>query len=114
MSAATMTLLTALTVVAILVLVAVLVVGLVVIDGTLERIGGGSSGYLGANMDDTLSLLSKARWGVRAIETQTSAIGPQVTRLNEGLSAIDGGLAEIEGGVGAIVEAVKRQKGGAG
>lgn len=109
-----MTLLTVLTIVLVLVLVAVLVVGLVKIDETLERIGGGSRGYMGENMGDYLSLLSKARWGVRAIETQTSAIAPQVTRLNEGLTAIDGGLADIRDGVGALVEAVKRQKGGAG
>lgn len=95
-----MILLTVLTIVLVLLLVAVLVVGLVKIDKTLERIGGGSRGYMGENMGDYLSLLSKARWGVRAIETQTSSIEPEVTRLNEGLIAIDGGLAEIRDGVG--------------
>ncbi|MDX1623042.1 MAG: hypothetical protein R3199_03585 [Gemmatimonadota bacterium] len=109
-----MILLTVLTIVLVLLLVAVLVVGLVKIDGTLERIGGGSIGYMGANMDDHLSLLAEARWGVRAIETQTSAIAPEVTRLNEGLGAIDAGLAEIEEGVGSLVAAVKEQRGGAG
>lgn len=109
-----MILLTVLTIALILVLVAVLVVGLVKIDGTLERIGGGSIGYMGENMSDVLSLLAKARWGVRAIETQTSAIAPEVTRLNEGLVAIDAGLAGIVDGVGALVETVKEQEGGAG
>lgn len=105
---------TVLTIVAILVLVAVLVVGLVQIDGTLERIGGGTRAYMGENMDDVLSLLAKARWGVRAIEVQTSTIAPEVTRLNEGLGAIDAGLAEIRDGVGALIVAVKEQEGGAG
>lgn len=109
-----MILLTVLTIVLVLLLVAVLVVGLVKIDNTLERIGGGSRGYMGDSVGDYLSLLSKARWGVRAIETQTSAIAPEVTRLNEGLTAIDGGLAEIRDGVGALVEAVERQGGGTG
>lgn len=109
-----MILLTVLTIVLVLLLVAVLVVGLVKIDGTLERIGGGAMAYMGENMDDSLSLLAKARWGVRAIETQTSAIEPQVGRLNERLATIDDGLAEIRDGVGSLVEAVEEQGGGAG
>lgn len=109
-----MILLTVLTIVLILALVAVLVIGLVKIDGTLERIGGGSGASMGENMGDFLSLLAKARWGVRAIETQTSAIAPQVTRLNEGLTGLDAGLSEIRDSVSGVVDAVKRQEGGAG
>jgi hypothetical protein len=46
---------------------------------------------------------------VRAIETQTAVIGPQVTKLNEGLHAIDAGLAGVEGNLSGIVSALERQ-----
>lgn len=114
MDAGTMTLLTVLTIVLVLALAVVLVAGLTKIDQALERIGGASRGYMGEYMGGYPSLLAKARWGVRAIEVQTSAIAPEVTRLNECLAAIDGGLGTIREGVGALVEAVKQQEGGAG
>jgi hypothetical protein len=104
-----MVLLAVLTILLILVLVAVLVVDLIRISGALEGIGGGSRGYMGENMGHTLSLLSKARWGVRAIETQTAVIEPQVTKLNTGLRAIDAGLASVEENLGGIVTALERQ-----
>lgn len=103
---------TVLTIFLILVLAAALVVYLIRIARTLEEIGGSSRGYMGENMGHVLSLLSKARWGVRAIETQTSVIEPQVTRLNAGLAAIDGGLAEVESNLGGIVAALERQAAG--
>lgn len=106
-----MVLLTALTILLVLVLVAVLVVGLVKIIGALEAIGGSSRAYMGHFMGQKLSLLAKARWGVRAIERQTSVIAPEVTRLNAGLEALDGTLGEVEGGIGGILEAVRRQGG---
>ena len=39
--------------------------------------------------------LAKVAFGVRAIESQTGAIGPAVVRLNEELEAITGALPEI-------------------
>lgn len=99
-----MILLTVLTIVLILLLVAVLVIGLVQIIGTLESIGGASRGY-----ESSPSLLSKARWGVRAIEQQTAAIGPEVTKLNNGLGALDNTLETLAARVTALLEAVERQ-----
>lgn len=101
-----MVLLTVLTIVLILLLVAVLVVGLVKIDAELEAIGGSSLGYMMVP-----SLLSKARWGVRAIERHTASIEPHVSRLGEGLAAIDESLTDVEAGVGGVVDALERQGG---
>ncbi len=105
--------LTVLTILLILLLVAVLVIGLVRIIQALEAIGGPDRGYMGRAMSHVLSRLAKARWGVRAIEVQTSAIQPQVTRLNESLAALDVTLATLEEGLGGVVSAVRRQGGGA-
>lgn len=104
-----MTLLTVSTIVLILILVAVLVIGLVKIIGALESIGGASRGFT-----HKPSLLSKARWGVRAIEKQTEAIGPEVTKLNNGLGALDGTLETVTARFTALLEAVERQGGSAG
>lgn len=104
-----MVLLTVLTIVLILLLVAVLIVGLVKISGVLNEIGGGTMAYMGSSMGDTLPLLGKARWGVRAIERQTAVIEPQVVRLNEGLAALDAQLAQVESGLGGVLDAVGRQ-----
>jgi len=93
-------LLTVLTALAVLALVAALVVYLVRIIRTLERIGGTPT-----------SLLAKIRLGVRAIEQETGALAPEVTRLNEGLGAIAGGLRVVDDHLAASVAAVSRQKG---
>ena len=50
---------------------------------TLERIGGKGDSYL-----------AKIRLGVRAIEKETSHLGPEVTRLNEGLGRLAGQLCD--------------------
>jgi hypothetical protein len=71
------TLLIVLTVVEILLLVGALAYYLVRIRTSLKR----TAGYL-ANVS----------FGVRAIETQCSSIGPSVTRINGQLSAIAGAL----------------------
>lgn len=102
---------TILTVVLVLALVAVLVVGVTKIIVTLERVGGGSMSYMGENMGDRLSGLAKIRWGLRAIEHQTSAIEPQVSRLNEGLVGLDDALGEVETGLEGLVEALEAQGG---
>lgn len=96
-----MVLLTVLTIVLVLLLVGVLVAALVALVGELGAIGG-----------EPTSLLAKVRWGVRAIEKQTSALGPQVERLNAGLEQADGALASVHGHVAGLLEALERQGGG--
>ena len=92
-------LLTVLTALAVLALVVVLVLYLVRIIDVLERIGGSPT-----------SLLAKIRLGVRAIETETSALGPEVTRLNAGLTAVAGGLRGIDDQLAGTVAAVAKQR----
>jgi hypothetical protein len=93
-------LLTLLTAVAVLALVAVLVVDLVRITRVLRRIGGTPT-----------SVLAKIRLGVRAIEQETAALGPEVTRLNGGLGAIADGLRAVDDHLAGTVSAVVRQGG---
>ncbi len=93
-------LLTVLTALAVLALVAVLLVYLVRITRVLERIGGTPT-----------SLLAKIRLGVRAIEQETGALGPEVTRLNDGLTAIAGGLKAVDDHLAGTVAAVAKQRG---
>ena len=50
----------------------------------------------------TAKHLAKATYGVRAVETQCSSIGPDVTRINEQLGVIAGAV----GGVAARAEAI--------
>src|SRR5215467_6713876 len=91
-------LLTVLTALAVLALVAALVVYLVRIIRVLERIGGTPT-----------SLLAKIRLGVRAIEQETGALAPEVTRLNEGLTAIAGGLKAVDEHLSGTVSTVTAQ-----
>jgi hypothetical protein len=93
-------LLTVLTALAVLALVAVLVVYLVRIITVLEQIGGNPT-----------SFLAKIRLGVRAIEKETSAIGPEVTQLNAGLTGIAGGLRAVDDQLAGTVAAVATQGG---
>jgi hypothetical protein len=78
---------------------------LVAISSTLEKIGGEEKGY-----GVKASLLSKIRLGVRAIETQTGMIVPQVTKLNSTLEGIHGGLGAIDTNLGGVITAVGRQE----
>jgi len=77
---------------------------LAAIDRTLEDVGGPGTRFVAP-----VNYLSKIRLGVRAIEAQTDAIVPQVTRLNGGLGAIRDGLREVDGNLGGLIEAVSRQ-----
>ena len=74
------TLLIVLTVVEIVIVVAALAVYLIAIARSLER---------------TSRNLGKVTFGVRAIETQCSSIGPSVTRVNEQLNGIAGALEGV-------------------
>lgn len=95
-----------LTVVAVLALVVVLVAFLVRIVRTLESIGGEPIGYSWRS-----SYLGKIAFGVRAIETQTGHLAPQVTQLNAGLAAAADGLRSIDDHLERTIAAVVAQEG---
>jgi hypothetical protein len=65
----------------------------------LERIGGMGGSYL-----------AKIRFGVRAIEKQTSYLAPEVTRLNQGLAALAGQLDDVDGKLRSSLDALSRGK----
>jgi hypothetical protein len=84
-----MIVLTVLTLAAVLLLVGTLWVALVKIYNVLEDIGGAST-------SSPASLLAQIRWGVRAIERQTQAIGPHARRLAATMNSIDEAFAALE------------------
>ncbi len=99
-------LLTVLSALAVVVLFGALVFYLIRIISALESIGGETPrGYSSRS-----SYLSKIAFGVRAIEQQTSHLGPEVTRLNESLGKAAGGLRSIDDHLGRTVEAAGRQE----
>ena len=62
--------------------------------------------------------LDKIAWGVRAIETETGALPPQVSQLNRGLSALSIGLkfaeahfVSADGKLKTVVSALGRKHG---
>ena len=75
------------------------------IDGELETIGGPATRFVAPT-----NYLSKIRLGVRAIERQTDALAPQVTRLNERLTAIRDGLGAVDGNLARLIASVSRQE----
>jgi hypothetical protein len=101
----TMVLLALLSVVGVAALFGALAVYLRKIIDELEAIGGEPKKY-GAPS----SFLSKIRLGVRAIETQTGHLAPQVSQLNAGLSQVRDGLRAIDGNLGGVIAAVSRQE----
>ena len=56
------------------------------------------------------SSLAMIAWGVRAIESETSAIPNEVPRLNEQLSAAAGVLGRIDDGLVAIAGSAAAQE----
>jgi hypothetical protein len=74
------------------------------IDGELETIGGPATRFVAPT-----NFLAKIRLGVRAIERQTDALAPQVTRLNEGLSAVRDGLKTIDSNLAMLIASVSKQ-----
>ena len=75
------------------------------IDSELETIGGPATRFVAPT-----NYLSKIRLGVRAIERQTDALDPQVTRLNERLTAIRDGLRAVDGNLARLIASVSRQE----
>lgn len=94
-------LLTLISALVVVVLFATVIAYLVTIVDRLERVGGAPT-----------SFLAKIALGVRAIETQTGALAPQVIQLNDGLSTIDGGLKVIDEHLVAAYTSVGRQGAG--
>ena len=74
------------------------------IDRTLEDIGGPATRFVRPVND-----LAKIRLGLRAIERQTDALAPYVTRVNGGLGAIRDGLRAIDVNLAGVIAAVSRQ-----
>ena len=74
------------------------------IDRTLEEIGGPTTRFVAP-----ANYLGKIRLGVRAIERQTDALAPYVTKLNAGLGAVRDGLKAIDANLGGLIAAVSRQ-----
>ena len=75
------------------------------ISSELEKIGGEDQGY-----GMKASFLSNIRVGVRAIETETGMIAPQVTKLNGTLTQIRDGLVVVDGNLAGLITAVTRQE----
>lgn len=94
-----MLLLTLLTVVLVLVFFVILAVALVRISRVLESIGGTPT-----------SFLAKLRFGLRAIEKETSHLTPQVLQVNAGLLQIAGGLDSVDRHLVGAIEAVTKQE----
>ena len=101
----TMTLLALTSLVGVAALFIALASFLVLIAQQLENIGGPEIKLYGTRA----SFLSKIRLGVRAIEVQTAALAPLVTKLNGGLSAIRDGLGAIDHNLGGVITAVSAQ-----
>lgn len=74
------------------------------IDRTLEQIGGPATRFVAP-----VNYLAKIRLGLRAIERQTDALAPYVTRVNSGLGAIRDGLKAIDANLAGVITAVSRQ-----
>jgi len=74
------------------------------ISTQLEKIGGEEKGY-----GVRASYLSKIRMGVRAIESETGMIAPQVTRLNGTLTSVRDGLIVVNDNLGGVIAAVSKQ-----
>jgi hypothetical protein len=85
-------------------LFAVLAAFLVAISRELEEIGGPATRFVAPT-----NYLSKIRFGVRAIERQTDALVPLVTRLNLGLAAVRDGLRAVAAELDGLAQALARQ-----
>ena len=98
------TLLTLLSVIGASALFIALAIFLNLITNQLEKIGGEDKGY-----GVRASYLSKIRMGVRAIESETGMIAPQVTQLNDTLTKVRDGLIVVDNNLGGLIAAVTKQ-----
>jgi len=86
------TLLTLASCLAAVALLGVVALYLILIGRELDAIGGSPTSYL-----------AKIRFGLRAIETETGHLAPEVGKLNSGLGSLDSGLRAVEAELGRIV-----------
>ena len=75
------------------------------IDRALEDIGGPATRF-----GSPANYLAKIRLGVRAIERQTDALAPLVTKLDAGLNAIRDGLKAIDANLAGLISALTLQQ----
>lgn len=94
-----MTLLASLSAALVVLVFLVLAVALVKISTRLREIGGTPTSYL-----------AKLRLGLRAIDTETAHLEPQVSRLNETLGRTAEGLESIEQNLAGTLEAARKQE----
>jgi hypothetical protein len=95
MSITLMTLLSALLT---LVFLGVLAVALIRLGPVLDAIGGAPTSYL-----------AKLRFGLRAIERETSHLPGQATRINQGLGSLAEGLGAVERRLAATEASLRAQ-----
>jgi len=93
------TLLTSLSALAALVFLAVVAYALIIIANALENIGGRGDSYL-----------AKLRFGLRAIERETSHLPATAPALNETLSNASNGLQQVDGGLARLHSALVAQE----
>jgi len=94
-----MILLTTLAATLVVVFFLVLAYGLIKISSMLRSIGGTPT-----------SFLAKLRFGLRAIETETGHLTPQVLRLNDGLSQVSEGLKSVDKHLVGVIEGAVQQE----
>ncbi len=94
-----MILLTTLTAILVVIFFLVLAYGLIKISSMLRSIGGTPT-----------SFLAKLRVGLRAIESDTSHLTPQVVRWNDGLTQVGAGLKEVDKHLVGVIEAAVKQE----
>ena len=93
-----MILFTALTAVLVVLFLVVVARALVRISAVLRSIGGTPTSYL-----------AKLRLGLRAIESETGHLEPQVVRVNEQLTAVADGLTSIDEHLANTIAAAVKQ-----
>jgi len=59
---------------------------------------------ISASLHETARHLAKSTYGVRAVETQVSSVGPSVTKINEQLVTITGALSGVADRAEAIAD----------
>ncbi len=94
-----MILLTLLTAILVIVFFLVLAYGLIKISSVLRSIGGTPT-----------SFLAKLRLGLRAIESETGHLTPQVVSLNQGLAQAGADLKEIDRHLVGVIDGAAKQE----
>ena len=95
----TVTMMTLLSALLTLVFLGVLAFALIRLNAVLGSIGGSPTSYL-----------AKLRFGLRAIERETSHLPTQATRINAGLAQVAEGLVAVDGHLERTVTALAAQE----